>query len=421
MVLITPIGHFASLLALAILAGRSSAATCNVVPTGGDDDHDAILKALTKCANKGTVHFGAGNAYTLASPITSDESDALGLSNTQIIIDGNINYAYQKVGGGDQDDTVYWTISGTNVDISGTGTIKGHGEQWYNVQQRGPKLMELKADQGSLSDLTFQNGGSHMIIVGGNDFVVKNLTIHSISNDYNNAYPQNATDNSTTLILPFAILLTIFSIQVKNTDIIGGDDCVSFLDKADTIHINNVKCGGPTHGISVGALGSSTGGNKEGTVKNVLIENIEFYDGGLAEDWPDFTAPQFVARIKTYGNPGSTGTVSNVTWQHITVTSDLGISASGKTAVYVTQNHNVANGEQDPAHSGISITDITFSDISGGKIPNADTFGSVSITCSADHHCHNILIEDINFKGAPEEHCTNASGLDKNCVDCGGC
>lgn len=36
------------------------------------------------------------------------------------------------------------------------------------------------------------------------------------------------------------------------------------------------RCGGPTHGISVGNLGSSSG-SKEGTVKNIVGQCYEFH------------------------------------------------------------------------------------------------------------------------------------------------
>ncbi|KAF8528446.1 pectin lyase fold/virulence factor [Hysterangium stoloniferum] len=391
------VNNLLSFVTITYMIGHSFAATCKVVPRGdGKDDHDGIVNAMKNCAHGGAVVLPAGNVYTLASPITADEVNALNLRGMTITINGDINYEYPVIDD-KQDSVVYWTISGKNVDVGGFGTIKGHGQQWYNANFRGPKLMQLKINTGSLRDLTFNNGGGHMMIIGGTDFTVGNVTIHSVSNDYTNSFPHN-TDG---------ININGQQITVKNTDIIGGDDFFLILRTP-------LRCGGPTHGISVGTLGSEDpNGDDKGSVTNVLVENIEFYDGGdgLAS-WPAFQRPQFIARIKTYNASASTGTVSNVTWRSITA--NLGVSAMGKSPIYITQNHNNKGHEQVPGNSGINIKDITFSDISGGKVLDDDS-GVVSITCSNNHQCHNIVLKNIDFQTKIDDVCTNVVGLDNTC------
>jgi hypothetical protein len=81
------------LVALSLLIGRTSASAierrqdlvCNVVPTGGDD-HDAIIAAMTQCANGGKVRFGKARTYILRTPILSSQYPAL--SGTEIAIQG---------------------------------------------------------------------------------------------------------------------------------------------------------------------------------------------------------------------------------------------------------------------------------------------------------------------------------------------
>lgn len=61
--------------------------------------------------------------------------------------------------------------------------------------------MSLKVDHGSLVDLTFNDGPSHVLVVGGTHFTVDGVTIHSVSNNYDDAYPMNVRSLSSVIFL----------------------------------------------------------------------------------------------------------------------------------------------------------------------------------------------------------------------------
>ncbi|XP_054794421.1 polygalacturonase At1g48100-like [Prosopis cineraria] len=89
------------------------------------------------------------------------------------------------------------------------------------------------------------------------------------------------------------------NVQICNSLISNGDDCVSIGAGCYNVDIKNITCG-PSHGISIGSLGNH---NSRACVSNVKVTEsvIKHSDNGV--------------RIKTW--QGGAGTVSKVTFSNI--------------------------------------------------------------------------------------------------------
>lgn len=92
-------------------------------------------------------------------------------------------------------------------------------------------------------------------------------------------------------------------IQIFDSEIATGDDCISIGDGSRTINVTNITCG-PGHGISIGSLGKTP---NEDIVDGITVTKC------------NLTSTKNGVRIKTWSNPSYPNTVSNLTFDHIYV------------------------------------------------------------------------------------------------------
>ncbi|KAL1182952.1 hypothetical protein V6Z11_A02G148400 [Gossypium hirsutum] len=138
-------------------------------------------------------------------------------------------------------------------------------------------------------------------------------------------------------------------VNVLNSEIKTGDDCVSIGDGSKNLVINGVTCG-PGHGISISSLG--------------LFKNEEPVDGVTVKNCT-MTNTSNGVRIKTW--PGAEpGTCSNIHFEDITVTNE---------------------------ESKVKLSNISFKNIHGTSArPEA-----IKIICSATLPCENVELADIEI------------------------
>ena len=91
------------------------------------------------------------------------------------------------------------------------------------------------------------------------------------------------------------------NIQISDTNIGTGDDCIAILSGTTNLNISNVNCG-PGHGISVGSLGKN---KDEKDAKDLIVRDVIF--NGTSDG----------IRIKTWESSASKILVSNFVYENI--------------------------------------------------------------------------------------------------------
>lgn len=93
------------------------------------------------------------------------------------------------------------------------------------------------------------------------------------------------------------------NVQILDSSISTGDDCVSLGDGSTNVNITGVACG-PGHGVSIGSLGKY---KNEEDVRQIRVSNC------------NFTNTENGLRIKTWAPSLSSNLVSDVTYTDINI------------------------------------------------------------------------------------------------------
>ncbi|KHN33924.1 Putative polygalacturonase [Glycine soja] len=113
--------------------------------------------------------------------------------------------------------------------VHGSGVINGQGRDWW-----GKALLFQRCDGLQISGLTHINGpGSHIFVVHSQDITISNIDIYSPLESHN-------TDGID--------LTNSVRVNIRDSIIRTGDDCIAMKGGSKFININNVTCG-PGHGI----------------------------------------------------------------------------------------------------------------------------------------------------------------------------
>ncbi|KAF5202804.1 Polygalacturonase [Thalictrum thalictroides] len=229
----------------------------------------------------------------------------------------------------------------------------------------------------SSKNITIQNVTSinaklyHVVIHSSENVIVQGVRIHAPEDSPNTdgIHVQNS-----------------MNVSILNTGIKTGDDCVSIGPGTKNLWIQRVACG-PGHGISIGSLAK---GPVEEGVENVVVKNVVF------------TGTQNGLRIKAWGRP-STGYVKGVVFKQV-------VMNNVQYPIVIDQNYCPRNEGCPGQHSGIQISDVSYSAIKG----TSATKVAMKFDCSAKTPCKGISVQDIKltYKGdSAESFCQNVRGV----------
>lgn len=276
-------------------------ATCTPVSQGNtsEDDTPAIQAAIKSCGAGGTIVLPSGTIYSLRSMLTFS-----GCTNCDVQIEGTLKAS---------DNTTYWAtqttmiyldgISGATIrSVTGSGVIDANGQDSYDLFAEDSSLMRptvLYVVGGSdikITGFTIKNPPNMFISQKGG---VKNINYASLTMTAASK-STNAPKNTDGFDIGESTYTTIKSVYISNQD-----DCVAFKSGCNYVTVDGISCAGTTHGLSVGSLVETNADS----VKNVYVSDATM------------TGCSKAAGIKLYpvGSNHGTATVSNVTWDGLTI------------------------------------------------------------------------------------------------------
>lgn len=174
-------------------------------------------------------------------------------------------------------------------------------------------------------------------------------------------------------------------IEIKDSYIKTGDDCISIVSNSSRIRIRNIACG-PGHGISIGSMGKS---NSWSQVRDVLV------DGAFLSN------TQNGVRIKTW--QGGSGFATNMTFQNV-------LMQNVSNPIIIDQYYCDSRRPCQNQTLAVKVENISFMHIKG----TSATEEAIRFVCSDDLPCEGLYLEDIqllsHYGGVTKSFCWEAHG-----------
>ncbi|CAI0465410.1 unnamed protein product [Linum tenue] len=258
-------------------------------------------------------------------------------------------------------------VQGLIIDGQGQGQIDGQGYNWWKACSNALRISNCVNVR--LSGLKhFNSQRNHISIDGCNDVIVSGLHIFA---------PEQSPNTDGIDIAGST------NIQVMNSVIQTGDDCIAINTLCSNINITGVTCG-PGHGISVGSLGMN---GEVAKVEGIYVQNCTF------------TGSTNGARIKTW--QGGAGYARHIIFDDITL-----INTDNPIIIDQYYCPNCVNQT-----SAVQISDVSYSRIRG----TSATPTAISLMCSQTQGCTDIRLMHIKITSAHSSEptsskCINAHG-----------
>ncbi|XP_059449567.1 exopolygalacturonase-like [Corylus avellana] len=177
-------------------------------------------------------------------------------------------------------------------------------------------------------------------------------------------------------------------INVINSQISTGDDCVSIGDGSRDILIQGVNCG-PGHGISIGSLGMYQNEQPVSGVRVISCNLTNTSNGVRIKTWPD-------------SYPGS---ASDILFENIIINN---VDAP----IIVDQGYCPWNVCKPEIPSKVKISNVSFKNIRGTSARKS----AVVLVCSSSLPCENVELRDIDLRyngkdGPATSRCVNVNPI----------
>ncbi|XP_008465833.2 exopolygalacturonase-like [Cucumis melo] len=249
--------------------------------------------------------------------------------------------------------------------LTGKGVFDGQGKVAWgkNDCAINPKCAKFAINvrfdfikNAIVSDITSKDSKSfHFNVLGCKNLTFQNVNINA---------PENSP-NTDGIHIGRSI-----GINVINTNIGTGDDCISLGDGSQQVAITNVTCG-PGHGISVGSLGRYVG---EAPVQGIRAKNCTLINTTNG------------VRIKTRPSSPSLGVASDIHFEDIIMVNVIN-------PMVIDQEYCPSNQCDKKNPSKVKISNVSFTNIRG----TAANALAVSFVCSSQFPCEDIKVTDINL------------------------
>ncbi|XP_073064785.1 polygalacturonase-like [Primulina eburnea] len=261
----------------------------------------------------------------------------------------------------------WFTINYVNyLTISGGGVFDGQGQEAWKRNDCGKNQKCVKLplnlsfnfiNNSIIRDVTTKDSKNfHVNVIGSQNVTFLRFTISA----------PGESPNTDGIHIGRSKL-----INVKDSTIKTGDDCVSIGDGSEEVHVENVICG-PGHGVSIGSLGKY---ETEKDVVGIYVKNCSFLstmNGVRIKTWP--SAP---ARLQVTNLQFEDLIMDNVTYP-----------------IVIDQEYCPYNQCKLDTPSLVKISNVKLNNIRG----TSNDPVAVTLVCSGSKPCENVEIGDIDLK-----------------------
>ncbi|XP_037497014.1 polygalacturonase [Jatropha curcas] len=350
----------------------------------GSDDTQAFEKAWKEaCSSKGAILVVPENKYSVKQVRFSGPCK----SDITFQLYGTIE-AWEDRSAYEKDDR-HWLVFDEVEDlvVEGGGIIDGNGNIWWKNSCKVNKDLPCKHAPTALTfdkcknlvvkNLTVQNAQQmHVSFQSSRDIEASNLLVTS-PEDSPNTDGIHVTETQ--------------NIQITNSVIATGDDCISIVSGSQNVQAMNITCG-PGHGISVGSLGY---GNSRAYVSGVTIDGAKI--SGTTNG----------VRIKTW--QGGSGIANNIKFQNIEM-------YNVTKPIIIDQHYCDQHKPCKEQKSAVQVKNVVYRNIKGTSASNV----AIKFDCSKSYPCQGILLEDVILKREGDEaakaSCSNVKLTEKGVV-----
>ncbi|XP_022742038.1 polygalacturonase-like [Durio zibethinus] len=331
---------------------------------GTTDDTEAFEMAWEEaCSLEGAVvlEVPEGNSYFLRPIRFSGPCE----SNLTIEIYGTIEASDDM--SDYEEESRYWLVfdSVDNLIIEGGGNINGNGDIWW---QNSCKINK---------DLPCTHAPTALTLYKSKNLTVQNLNIidaQQIHVSFEKC--TNVQASNLTVTAPEkspntdGIHVThTQNIQITNSVIGTGDDCISIVSGSQNVQAMDITCG-PGHGISIGSLGS---GNSKAYVSGVIVDGAKL--SGTTNG----------VRIKTW--QGGSGSASNITFQNIKM-------YNVTNPIIIDQNYCDQEKPCKKQKSAVQVENVVYKNIEGTSASAV----AIKFDCSKRHPCKGIVLQNVDLE-----------------------
>ncbi|XP_076932848.1 putative polygalacturonase At1g80170 [Bidens hawaiensis] len=254
-----------------------------------------------------------------------------------------------------------------HLTVEGGGTIDGMGQEWWATScKTDPKNPCRHAPTA----ITFHRCNNlvvkNLMIVNGQQMQMALTTCDTVSVSHLSVFAPAGSPNTDGIHISEST-----DVEVKDTTVRTGDDCISIVSNSSKVQIRRIVCG-PGHGISIGSLGESGTCDQvyDVSVRGAFLSNTE---NGL--------------RIKTW--QGGSGFVRNVTFEDVWM-------QNVSNPIIIDQYYCDSTKPCPNKTCAVNVENISFVNIKG----TSATKEAIIFACSDASPCEGVYLEDVEIVSA---------------------
>ncbi|KAJ4718362.1 Pectin lyase-like superfamily protein [Melia azedarach] len=275
-----------------------------------------------------------------------------------------------------------------HLTVAGGGVINGMGQKWW---ARSCKINPKNPCRHAPTAITFHKCKNLkvkglMVINSQQMHISFSSCLRVVASNLDVIAPANSPNTDGIHISESR------GVEVKNSIVRTGDDCISIVSNSSVIRVRNIACG-PGHGISIGSLGKSN--------SSARIHDIKVYGAYISDT-------ENGVRIKTW--QGGSGFASNMRFKYI-------LMKNVSNPIIIDQYYCDSPVPCANQTSAVKVEKISFKHIKG----TSATEEAIKFACSDSTPCEDLHLEDIQLAlhsgGIAKSFCWKAYGSSHGLVE----